>query len=88
MLLFPIIVSKLSLSAPVLAIIEYSERKRPSKRDECLRIMGQSIPVGSIFTYVGLEDAIYDSYAVRKSRGVNFFDRQIHDAIALLKFPH
>ncbi|MDR2487946.1 MAG: IS5 family transposase [Desulfovibrio sp.] len=36
----------------------------------------------------GLEDAIYDSYAMRTFMGVNFFDDQVPDATTLLKFRH
>jgi IS5 family transposase len=36
----------------------------------------------------GLEDAIYDSYAMRTFMGLNFFDEQAPDATALLKFRH
>lgn len=37
---------------------------------------------------VGIEDAIYDSYAMRKFLGVNFIDEQVPDATTLLKFRH
>jgi IS5 family transposase len=36
----------------------------------------------------GLEDAIYDSYAMRTFMGVNFFDEQVPDATTLLNFRH
>lgn len=36
----------------------------------------------------GLEDAIYDSYAMRTFMGINFFDEQVPDATTLLKFRH
>ena len=36
----------------------------------------------------GLEDAIYDSYAMRTFMGINFFDEQGPDATTLLKFRH
>jgi IS5 family transposase len=36
----------------------------------------------------GLEDAIYDSYAMRSFMGVNFFEEQVPDATTLLKFRH
>lgn len=36
----------------------------------------------------GLEDAIYDSYAMRKFMGINFFNEQVPDATTLLKFRH
>ena len=34
----------------------------------------------------GVEDAIYDSYAMRKFMGINFFDRDVPDATTLLHF--
>ena len=34
----------------------------------------------------GIEDAIYDSYAMRKFMGINFLDEQVPDATTLLKF--
>ena len=37
---------------------------------------------------VGIEDAIYDSYAMRKFLGINFLDEQIPDSTTLLKFRH
>jgi IS5 family transposase len=36
----------------------------------------------------GLEDAIYDSYAMRTFMGVNFLNEQVPDATTLLKFRH
>ena len=33
----------------------------------------------------GVEDAIYDSYAMRKFMGINFFEQ---DAATLLRFRH
>lgn len=36
----------------------------------------------------GLEDAIYDSYAMRTFMGINFFEEQVPDATTLLKFRH
>jgi Transposase and inactivated derivatives, IS5 family len=36
----------------------------------------------------GLEDAIYDSYAMRTFMRVNFFEEQVPDATTLLKFRH
>lgn len=36
----------------------------------------------------GIEDAIYDSYAMRKFMGINFLDEQVPDATTLLKFRH
>jgi IS5 family transposase len=36
----------------------------------------------------GVEDAIYDSYAMRKFMGLNFLEEQVPDATTLLKFRH
>ena len=36
----------------------------------------------------GLEDAIYDSYAMRTFVGINFLEEQVPDATTLLKFRH
>ena len=36
----------------------------------------------------GIEDEIYDSYALRTFMGINFFDEQVPDATTLLKFRH
>ena len=36
----------------------------------------------------GLEDAIYDSYAMRNFVGLNFLEEQVADATTLLKFRH
>jgi len=36
----------------------------------------------------GLEDAIYDSHAMRTFMGINFFEEQVPDATTLLKFRH
>ena len=37
---------------------------------------------------VGVEDAIYDSYAMRKFMGINFLEENVPDATTLLKFRH
>jgi len=36
----------------------------------------------------GVEDAIYDSYAMRKYMGINFFEQDVPDATTLLHFRH
>ena len=36
----------------------------------------------------GVEDAIYDSYAMRKFMGINFFEQDVPDAATLLHFRH
>ena len=102
--------------------IEYSGRKRKTKRDEFLEIMNEIIPweewIAFIVPYYykgkrgrppkgiekmlrmyllqmwfnlsdeGVEDAIYDSYAMRKFMGINFCEEQVPDATTLLKFRH
>lgn len=37
---------------------------------------------------VGIEDTIYDSYAMRKFMNLNFYDEQVPDATTLLHFRH
>ena len=102
--------------------IEYSYRKKKTKREEFLEIMEEIIPwdewVGVIEPYypkgkrgrppMGIEkmlrmyllqiwfnlsdpateDAIYDSYAMRKFMGINFLEMDVPDATTLLKFRH
>ena len=36
----------------------------------------------------GVEEAIYDSYAMRKFMGINFFEQDVPDATTLLHFRH
>lgn len=110
------------MKRPSLSDIEYSRRKRKTKREEFLRIMDEIIPWDEWVAYIvpyypegkrgrppmgiekmlrmyllqcwfnlsdeGLEDAIYDSYAMRTFMGINFFDEQVPDATTLLKFRH
>ena len=100
--------------------IEYSNRKRKTKREEFLEIMDEISPwdewVGVIQPFYpggkrgrppkgiekmlrmyllqvwfnlsdeGTEDAIYDSYAMRKFVGINFLEENAPDATTLLKF--
>lgn len=101
--------------------IEYSNRKRTTRRDEFLAIMNELIPwdewVQIIVPYYpsgkrgrptrgietmlrmyllqswfnlsdeGVEDAIYDSYAMRKFMGIDFIsNEQVPDATTLCKF--
>lgn len=102
--------------------IEYSGRKRKTKREEFLEIMEDIIPweewvalivplypsgklgrpprgietmlrmylVQAWFTLSdeGVEDAIYDSYALRKFVGIDFMTEQVPDATTLLHFRH
>ena len=100
--------------------IEYSNRRKKTKRDEFLKIMNEIIPwdewVAHIKPYYfdgrrgrppigiekmlrmyllqiwfslsdeGVEDAIYDSYAMRKFMGIDFIEEQVPDATTLLHF--
>ena len=102
--------------------MEYSCRKKKTKREEFLEIMDDIIPwkewVGIIAPYYpqgkrgrppkgiekmlrmyllqiwfhlsdpATEDAIYDSYAMRKFMGINFFEQDVPDATTLLHFRH
>ena len=102
--------------------IEYSYRKKKTKREEFLEIMDEIIPwdewVGVIEPYylkgkrgrppMGIEkmlrmyllqiwfnlsdpateDAIYDSYAMRKFTGIDFMTETVPDETTLCKFRH
>ena len=102
--------------------IEYSSRRRKTKREEFLDSMNEIIPwdhgVEIIRPYYynnkrgrrardlemmlrmylmqnwfnlsdeGMEEAIYDSYAMRNFLGINFLDEQVPDATTLLHFRH
>jgi IS5 family transposase len=102
--------------------IEYSCRKKKTRREEFLEIMDEIIPwdewVGVIKPYypsskrgrppVGIErmlrmyllqiwfnlsdlateDAIYDSYAMRKFTGIDFLTENVPDKTTLCKFRH
>lgn len=104
------------------ADIEYSNRRKKTKREEFLEIMGEIIPWDEWVAHVepyyfsgkrgrppmgiekmlrmyllqiwfnlsdeGVEDAIYDSYAMRKFMGIDFMEEQVPDATTLLKFRH
>jgi IS5 family transposase len=110
------------MKRPSLSDIEYSMRKRKTKREKFLRIMDEIIPWGEwvalIMPYYpdgkrgrppkgiekmlrmyllqcwfnlsdeGLEDAMYDSHAMRTFMGINFFEEQVPDATTLLNFRH
>ena len=105
-----------------LSDMEYSYRKKKTKREEFLEIMEEIIPweewVGIIRPYYpegkrgrppidmevilrmyllqvwfnlsdpGTEDAIYDSYAMRKFTGINFMTDSVPDETTLCKFRH
>lgn len=102
--------------------MEYSCRKKKTKREEFLEIMDEIIPweewIGIIRPYYpagkrgrppieieimlrmyllqcwfnlsdeGVEDAICDSYAMRKFMGINFWEQDVPDATTLLYFRH
>ena len=102
--------------------VEYSLRKRMTKREEFMRAMDEFIPWEEWVAYVephypkgqrgrpplgiekmlrmyllqcwfnlsdeGIEDAIYDSYALRWFMKINFVAEQVPDATTLLKFRH
>lgn len=102
--------------------IEYSHRRKKTKREEFLEIMDDIIPwdewVAIVEPYYpkgkrgrppinletvlrmyllqiwfslsdeGVEDAIYDSYAMRKFMEINFMQEQVPDATTLLHFRH
>ena len=102
--------------------IEYSNRRRKTKREKFLDAMNEIIPWGHWIALIqpfyysnrrgrkpkdievmlrmylmqswfnlsdeGIEEAIYDSYAMRNFLGINFLDEQVPDATTLLKFRH
>lgn len=105
-----------------LSDMEYSYRKKKTKREEFLEIMDEIIPwdewVGVIRPYYpegkrgrppielelilrmyllqtwfnlsdpGTEDAIYDSYAMRKFTGIDFMNDSVPDETTLCNFRH
>lgn len=102
--------------------IEYSRRKKKTRREEFLDTMDQMIPwadwVAMIQPYypsgkrgrpprgietmlrmymmqnwfnlsdAAMEDAVYDSYAMRSFLHIDFYKEQVPDATTLLKFRH
>lgn len=110
------------MNQQTLSDIEYSNRKKKTRREEFLESMDQIIPwdhwIGMIQKYypsgkrgrptrgietmlrmylmqnwfnlsdVGIEDAIYDSYAMRNFMRIDFLTEQVPDATTLLKFRH
>ena len=86
--------------------IEYSNRKRKTKREQFLDMMDAIIPwnqwINIIQPYYpsgkrgrptrlsdeAIEDAVYDSYAMRTFMHIDFTEQQVPDATTLLKFRH
>lgn len=102
--------------------LEYSNRKRKTKREEFLNAMETIIPWGEWVEIIrpyypsgkrgrpprgietmlrmylmqnwfnlsdeGIEDAVYDSYAMRSFLHIDFLQEQVPDATTLLKFRH
>lgn len=82
--------------------MEYSNRKKKTKREEFLDAMEEIIPwaywVDMIHLYyfnnkrgrrlIGIEDSIYDSHAMRSFIHIDFNEQQVPDATTLLKFRH
>lgn len=102
--------------------IEYSNRRRITKREEFLNAMEEIIPWASWIDMIrpfyysnkrgrkpigietmlrmylmqiwfnlsdeGIEDSIYDSYAMRSFMHIDFTQQQVPDATTLLKFRH
>lgn len=105
-----------------LSDMEYSYRKKKTKREEFLDIMEEIIPWEEWVELIrphypegkrgrppidlelmlrmyllqcwfdlsdpGTEDAIYDSYAMRKFTGINFISDRVPDETTLCKFRH
>lgn len=102
--------------------IEYSKRRKKTKREEFLESMDKIIPWDHWINLIrehypsgkrgrpprgietmlrmylmqnwfnlsdaAIEDAIYDSYAMRSFMHIDFFEEQVPDATTLLKFRH
>ena len=102
--------------------IEYSFRKKKTRREEFLEIMNDIIPWGEWVSVIepyypkgkrgrppmgiekmlrmyllqiwfnlsdpATEDAIYDSYAMRKFTGIDFIKESVPDETTLCKFRH
>ena len=63
------------------------KRGRPPKEIECMLRM-YMLQVWFNLSDEGIEDAIYDSYAMKKFLGIDFRKQQVPDATTLLKFRH
>ena len=70
--------------------MEYRSRKKKTKREEFLETMLRMYLLQRWFSLSdeGVEDAIYDSYAMRKFMGINFFEQDVPDATTLPHFRH
>ncbi len=70
--------------------MEYRSRKKKTKREEFLETMLRMYLLQCWFSLSdeGVEDAIYDSYAMRKFMGINFFEQDVPDATTLPHFRH
>ena len=68
----------------------YYYNKRRGRRPIDIEIMLRMYLMQNWFNLSdeGLEEAIYDSYAMRRFLGINFIDDQVPDATTLLKFRH
>lgn len=68
----------------------YYYNNRRGRRPKDIEIMLRMYLMQSWFNLSdeGLEEAIYDSYAMRSFLGINFIDEQVPDATTLLKFRH
>jgi IS5 family transposase len=74
----------------VAIIIPYypkGERGRPPRGIEKMLRM-YLLQIWFSLSDVGVEDTIYDSYAMRKFMKINFYDEQVPDATTLLHFRH
>lgn len=110
------------MNQQTLSDIEYSNRKKKTKKEEFLESMDQIIPWSHWINLIqdhypsgkrgrpprgietmlrmyllqswfnlsdaGVEDAIYDSYAMRNFMHIDFLTEQVPDATTLLKFRH
>ena len=63
------------------------KRGRPPKEIECMLRM-YLMQAWFNLSDEGIEDAIYDSYSMKKFLGIDFRKKQVPDATTLLKFRH
>ena len=71
----------------IAAFYPKGERGRPPRGIEIMLRM-YLLQIWFNLSDEGVEDAIYDSYAMRKFMGINFLDESVPDATTLLKFRH